>query len=108
MARKPIRERMKIDTLLFRNNVVCGVCGDMLYPGQPIEWDHIHALAHGGDHTYLNLRPLHPECHKPKTARDIRDNAKVKRLANPKPSRHPMVSSGRKIPSRPFPKRVAT
>ncbi len=104
--RKAITEKMKIDCLLFRNNIVCWICGDMLYPGQPVEWDHIHALVHGGDHTYLNLRPLHPDCHKPKTKADVQANAKVKRIIAAKPSRHPMKSSGRKIPSRPWPKRA--
>ena len=105
--RKAITERMKIDCLLFRANIKCSICGDFLYPGQAIDWDHIHALVHGGDHTYLNLRPLHPDCHKPKTARDIRDNAKIKRILSPKPSKRPMAKTGRKIPNRPWPSRKA-
>jgi 5-methylcytosine-specific restriction endonuclease McrA len=103
--REPITPAMKIDCLLFRYSITCGICGHEIGPGCPIEWDHVHALVHGGPHIFTNLRPVHEKCHKAKTKADIQANAKVKRILNPRTSKRPMKSSGRKIPSRPFPKR---
>lgn len=104
MKRQAITPQMKIECLLIRHDILCGECGDIIVPGEDIQWDHIHALVHGGAHTSANLRPMHGRCHLEKTKRDISANSKVKRLRNPKPSKRPMRSSGRKIPSRPFPK----
>lgn len=107
MKRKAITPAMKIDCLLWLCGVACPECHEPIMPGQRIEWDHRHCVALDGPHEYQNLRPIHYDpCHKRKTARDIKALAKIKRLANPRPSRHPMKSSGRPIPSRPFPKRA--
>lgn len=108
---KPISRKMAVDCLLWivENHIgvlFCTICHAPCKAGQDIQFDHIHAIVHEGPHEYQNLRPVHAECHKKKTARDIKDNAKVKRLANPKPSKHPMPKTGRKIPSRPFRKSV--
>jgi len=105
--RQAITPQMKIDCLISRSLTLCWECKAQIFPGEKIEWDHIAALCHDGEHSYKNLRPLHEACHLEKTRRDIQANAKVKRLQNPKPSKRPMKSSGRKIPSRPFPKRAA-
>lgn len=102
MKRQAITDKMKLECLLYRCTVKCGICGDELYPNDEIEWDHIQALVHSGAHVFTNIRPVHSECHKEKTARDIAANAKVKRilgLTKNKPKR--------KIPSRPFAKRAA-
>jgi len=80
-TRPDITMAMKIDCLLYRYAVTCAICGKDIKPGQAIEWDHVHALVHGGPHVFSNLRPLHAQCHKPKTAQDVSANAKVKRLA---------------------------
>ncbi len=106
MKRQAITERMKIDCLFHRAFVECPVCWEQIYAEEDIEWDHVQALCHGGEHKFWNLRPLHADCHKIKTKADVKALAKAKRLSNPKPSRHPMRSSGRPIPSRPFPKRL--
>ncbi len=104
--RKAVTPDMKIKSLLFRGEHFCQMCNVQILPGDPIDWDHIHALVHGGAHNWTNIRPLHRECHKRKTRGDIQMNAKVKRIIADKPSRHPMKVSGRKIPSRPWPKRA--
>ncbi len=99
--RKAITLAMKIDTLLWRSTILCGVCRNILVPGDNVEFDHIHALVHGGEHNWGNLRPLHAECHKRKSARDVAAKAKGDRLLGltcNKPKK--------KIPSRPFPKRA--
>lgn len=109
---KPVSRRMAVDCLLdrimefFGAPLICSVCGQPLLPGQQIQFDHIHSDVMGGEHHHMNLRPIHYDpCHKQKTARDVAANAKVKRILNPKPSKRPMQNSGRKIPSRQFPKR---
>lgn len=114
---KPISRKMAVDCFLYRimqddgttlledcltSAFVCSICDDGILPGQNIQFDHIHADVFDGPHDYRNLRPVHADCHKSKTAQDIKANAKVKRLANPKPSKHPMKSSGRPLTSRPF------
>lgn len=100
-SRPTITADMKIDALLYRYAVTCAICGKDIKPGQAIEWDHVHALVHGGPHVFSNLRPLHEDCHKAKTARDIAANAKVKRLTG-------QTCNGpvKKIPSRPMAKRI--
>ncbi len=120
---KPVTRKMAVDCLLHRFwsygyyvsaanyagaapcEIDCTICGKPIVPGQDIQFDHIHADVHGGPHEYKNLRPVHAQCHKIKTKTDIQANAKVKRILADKPSRRPMKSSGRKMPSRPFQKR---
>ncbi len=78
--RQAITPAMKIKTLFYRGYFECTICKFPISCEAKIEWDHIHALVHGGEHAYLNLRPVHAKCHKGKTARDVAANAKVKRL----------------------------
>ena len=97
--RQTITADMKIECLLFRYAVTCAICGKDIRPGDAIEWDHVAALVHGGQHVFSNIRPLHEACHKIKTARDVAANAKVKRLLG-----ETCNGPKAKIPSRPFPK----
>lgn len=117
---KPISRKMAVDCLLWRLFIgewirldiltstgarfVCPICKNDLIEGQDIQFDHIHADVFGGKHDSRNLRPVHADCHKLKTARDIADNAKIRRILADAPSKRPMRKSGRRIPSRPFPK----
>jgi uncharacterized protein YuzB (UPF0349 family) len=55
--RQAITDKMKLDCLLYRCTVKCGICGDELYPNDEIEWDHIQALVHSGAHVFTNIRP---------------------------------------------------
>lgn len=105
IKRKAITPAMKINCLLSRWFTPCGLCGQRLNAETKIEWDHIHALVHNGPHEYANLMPVHVECHKRKSAKDAAANYKVKRLQSPRKSKRPMKSNGRKLPSKPFPKR---
>lgn len=92
---KPISRKMAVNCLLHRFrfgsetlfrvstdgvSLKCGICGEALEPDQDIQFDHVHADVFDGPHEYQNLRPVHAECHKKKTARDIKDNAKIKRI----------------------------
>ncbi len=83
---KPVTRRMAVDCLLHRFNeecfaaLHCAVCRDPIVPGEAIQFDHIHSDVMGGPHEYQNLRPIHRECHKPKTKRDTQAHYKVKRI----------------------------
>lgn len=118
---KPVTRKMAVDCLLYwfaqpgatihaadgslAIYLKCPECGEAILPEQNIQFDHRHADVHGGPHDYTAIRPVHYDpCHKKKTARDIRANAKVKRLRGerkPKPKR---IWPSRDIPSRPWPK----
>lgn len=94
---KPVTRKLAVDCLLARFEMAmdvplpCSVCGQPLLPGQNIHFDHIHADIFGGEHYHLNLRPIHYDpCHKSKTKRDAKDNAKVRHLSNPRQSKRPM------------------
>lgn len=81
----------------------CYICGEQLLPGQKIQFDHVHADVHEGPHEYQNLRPVHYDpCHKNKTAKDIKANAKVKRLRGETKGRPKRVWASRKMQSRLF------
>ncbi len=67
-ARKAITDRMKWEALLYWNDVVCPECDVFLRSTDDIEWDHRHALVHGGakaNHENANLssenRPTHAD-----------------------------------------------
>lgn len=110
---KPVTRKMAVDCLLWLvqqfyeghraqllhlgDIIFCPICYTAILPEQDIQFDHRHADIFGGPHEYQNLRPVHASCHKKKTAQDIKDNAKIKRilgLTKTKPSK--------KIPARPF------
>ncbi|MEO1102704.1 MAG: HNH endonuclease signature motif containing protein [Pseudomonadota bacterium] len=46
---------------------LCPLCGEKLGRLDDTEFDHIHALALGGEDTIENLRAVHTDCHKAKT-----------------------------------------
>ena len=108
---KPVTRKMVVDWFVENFIVECEICGVRLRAPDDIEWDHHHADVFDGPHVWDNLRPLHAFCHRKKTARDIKDNAKVKRIQRgKKPSKHKMPSrpfptGQRKMQSRPFTKR---
>jgi len=104
---KPISRKLAVDCLLdrvmrqFGEPLRCSVDNEPLLPGQAIQFDHIHSDIFGGAHEYQNLRPIHYDpCHKGKTRRDAKDNAKLKRILDSKQSKRPMQNSGAKIPKR--------
>lgn len=105
---KPVSARLKVDFFLSKFQCYCPGCGEQLLPGQDIQWDHHHADALGGPHTYENLRPMHTECHRIKTSgtkatsygSDIHAIRKIKRLTGKVKTR-----PKRKWPKRAFPVR---
>lgn len=123
MTRKRWSERDVIETLAWQGIIVtCFRCGEPFveFPATfAFRWlrlperEHIHELKLGGQDAPFNCRYSCKECHskitngtKATSAGSSKHRiAKVKRLRNPKPSKHPMKSSGRKLQSRPFQKR---
>ena len=97
---------MKIDSLLHRAVIYCAFCRVRIWPGDKLGWDHGVPDALDGAHDYLNVRPLHHDCHYTKTfgtkattkGSDIHMIAAAKRIANGGKKRR-----GPKIKSRPFP-----
>lgn len=80
------------------------------------EREHLHEYKLDGSDTPDNCRYSCQPCHaiitngtNATSAGSSKQRiAKVRRILNPKKSRNPMKASGKKIPSRPFPKRVKT
>lgn len=118
MARKRFSERQVIEALIrtgheirdFRTKEVI-----TLEAVNRLEREHPVPLALGGKDDPTNAAYSLKENHSKQTngtkatsyGSDKHAIAKVERLRNPKPSRRPMQSSGRKIPSRPFSKRAS-
>ncbi len=109
---QPVTRKLAVYCLLYRlahaSNydittgkcvLICKECGLPIEPGQDIQFDHIHADVFDGPNEYQNLRPMHRNCHKRKTKRDITANAKIKRIRG-ETKQWPK----RAIPSKPFPK----
>ena len=96
----PLSKRWLMDCYL------CGFPIDVVKDG-PDSWEAEHvkrrALADGNAEMLAeidsveNVKPAHAECHKPKTAIDVRDNAKGKRVSG----KHFNVERRRKKPWKP-------
>jgi|ERR1043166_187542 5-methylcytosine-specific restriction endonuclease McrA len=95
VKRPRITDRMKVDCLLarvhmqFGAHLKCALSGEDMKPGDPVEFDHTHALVHQGGHSWEALRPVLREPHKKKSKRDVRDAAHVARLRGSKHKRRP-------------------
>ena len=80
MTRRAIsaRERMAI---FMASGGVCHICGDKIDGGKE-RWDveHVIPLQMGGDDEGDNLQSAHTSCHKAKTAKDMGQIAKAKRM----------------------------
>jgi 5-methylcytosine-specific restriction endonuclease McrA len=83
---------------------ICTKCGQLIVSGDDIQFDHIHADIFDGPHEYQNLRPIHIECHKKKTAQDIKDNSKIKRLTGQRKPKTKKIWPKGKMQSMPFDK----
>src|SRR4051812_44138753 len=125
MSRKRFSETEVILTLAWQGIIVtCFRCGAPFFTPAPtggmfnltdkIEREHLHEYELGGADAPFNCRYSCQACHKVITngtkatsaGSSKQRIAKVKRILADKPSKHPMKSSGRKIPSRPFQQRA--
>lgn len=114
MTRKRFSESEVIHTLMHQGTLIwCYRCKVRFELNDKIEREHLVEVALGGADIPFNCAYSHASCHakitngsKATTAGSSKQRiAKVRRIQNPKPSKHPMRNSGRKIASRPFAKR---
>lgn len=98
MTRRKFSEADVIETLYYCGiDVLCYRCKEPLH-GHKIEREHLTEIALGGADEPVNCAYSHADCHKIVTdgtkATSVGSSkqriAKVKRILNPKPSRHPM------------------
>lgn len=88
--RQTITDKMKWRALFHRFPIPCAICNHPIFWDEEIDWDHVHPIALGGEHSHANLRPLHANCHQKKTSgskatsagSDIHMIAKAKRIAS--------------------------
>ena len=59
----------------------CHICKRKIGPGESWEVEHVTALCNGGTDDDSNLAPACPWCHSDKTADDVAQAAKGKRMA---------------------------
>lgn len=83
--RPRITPRMKVDALLHRIILQFGkplrdFKGNDLRPGDPVVFDHIHAVTFGGAHSYDNLRPCLKAANDSKGRQEHRDHHHIRRL----------------------------
>jgi len=78
--------------ILAKQNGRCTMCRASL-EGQRVDFDHIHALCHGGDNDRSNLRAICRPCHLLKTAADLRALAKIRRLRGETGVRKKLIAS---------------
>jgi 5-methylcytosine-specific restriction endonuclease McrA len=73
------------DPLTGRMMMDCHICGAQIDPGKnPNGWEAEHVIRRvlSEDDGVENVRPAHTHCHKPKTAADLRENAKGRRVSD--------------------------
>ena len=61
-------EHVDREVLLERHHGICGICHAPVDPDD-FHVDHIFPIALGGDHSYANTQPAHPDCNRRKGAR---------------------------------------
>lgn len=99
--RKSLSLKTKLE--IISRDPYCKVCGTRLGELSEVDFDHDIPLELGGADDPSNLRGLHRNCHRVKTADDQKAIAKARRLRKTRLGE--AKGSRRKIPSRPFPKR---
>lgn len=80
VTRRPLTQSQQLALWKEYGQVVCAHCGDTVDDWN-MNWDHWLALVDGGSHDVSNLRPICLPCHKEKSAREHKNNAKAKRVA---------------------------
>jgi 5-methylcytosine-specific restriction protein A len=81
--RRAVFDRHKwVDPVTGRILLTCHICLHSLDPARE-KWDAEHVLRRsvGGSDDTSNVLPAHRDCHTPKTAKDVTENAKGKRVS---------------------------
>lgn len=77
--RKPLTDKQRLE-MFIRHKGICCVCGGQIKVGEM--WDeHINPLWLAGDNSAENRAPAHERCAKVKTAKEAKERAKVRRIA---------------------------
>lgn len=58
----------------------CWISGAKIMPGDAFEYEHVIALANGGEHREGNIRLALKEAHRIKTSADAKTTAKIRRV----------------------------
>lgn len=98
--RKYLTPKQKAN-LIWDQGGKCADCGNIFTELDPPDFDHHLALIDGGSNALNNWRAIHRiKCHKPKSIKEHKANAKVKRIKNKLKGNK--LKWKKKIPSRPF------
>lgn len=62
-----------------REKQTCYLCGGAIQDGQGFELDHREELKDGGQNRESNLFPVHPKCHRIKSAKAATERAPIER-----------------------------
>ena len=73
----PKRVRLRV---LDAHDGICALTGRKIRPGDEWDLDHRVALANGGEHRESNLQPVLRAAHRKKTAADVAQKAKDRRV----------------------------
>jgi 5-methylcytosine-specific restriction endonuclease McrA len=93
----PPRVRLRV---FERHGGICHLSGRKIMPGDAWDVDHVIALVNGGEHRESNMAPALRTEHRKKTARDVAQKAKdrrirAKHLGIKKPSRFATARNGK-------------
>lgn len=96
-SRVPPRVRLRV---FQREEGICWLSGRKIRAGEQWDLDHKIALCNGGTHSEDNLAPALRIEHRKKTARDVAQKAKDRRIRQKhlgirKPSRFPTARTGK-------------
>ncbi len=99
---------LKLDCLFIHKMVICSLCKTPIEARTDCQFDHIHALHLDGPHVADNLRPVHIECHKRKSALEARGRKKVRAATGANKPKRKRTWASRPLQSRGFePRRSA-
>ena len=73
----PPRVRLRV---FERHGGICHLSGGKIMPGDAWDVDHVIALVNGGEHRESNMAPALRIEHRKKTARDVAQKAKDRRI----------------------------
>lgn len=73
----PPRVRLRV---FEAHSGICALTGRKIMPGDAWELDHKQALANGGENRESNLQPVLKDAHKKKTAKDVAQKSKDRRV----------------------------
>lgn len=93
----PPRVRLRV---FERHGGICHLSGRKIMPGDAWDLDHVIALVNGGEHRESNMAPALRIEHRKKTARDVAQKSKDRRIRQKhlgirKPSRFQTARTGK-------------